>query len=218
MTERFLKIDGHNTYHEWHLIMESMSIEMPEPKTHTVELDGTDGALDLSEALAGRMTYKDRALSFTFITDYGTRDDRTLILDAIARTVHGKRVRLIEPDHPYMYLDARLRLADKANTNAYASLKITGTASPYYTANEDISHDIVLAGEEMNVAITNGGSKQVLPLLTVTGSVTIASNGKTTSLSDGKYTVSDIRLNPGANIFTVNGNGTIKFTWREGYL
>ena len=102
--ERYFKFDKFNTFTDWDLILTAKDVTPPEPKIYKVDIDGMDGTLDLSEALSGQVVYKDRTVSAKFWTDHGTRADRNYLLRRIRQAIHGKKVRIVEPDDPDHYL------------------------------------------------------------------------------------------------------------------
>ena len=48
-----VKIGEKHTFKDWNLILLSVDIDFPNPKTETVDIPGTDGELDFSEVLTG---------------------------------------------------------------------------------------------------------------------------------------------------------------------
>ena len=217
--ERFFIFDSKNTWYDWRLILTAKNIPDAEPNTNYVKLDGMSGTLDLSEALTGEITYADRTITATFWTDYGTRKDREALLQKITASLHGKKVKIIEPDNPDSYLYGRVKIKSKPNNLAYAELSIEAVCEPYrYALNESERRVDVNSSSVTNVVINNNGVKTLCPVITVTGNVDIIYNGNTTSLSTGAYKISDIRLYNGVNVIGVSGNGTVTFSYREATL
>lgn len=217
--ERYFILDKFNTWYDWHLIVTAKDIPDAEPKTNYVSLDGMSGTLDLSEALTGEVTYDDRTITATFWTDYGTRKDRTILLRNITAALHGKKVKIIEPDDPDHYFIGRIKIKSKVNILPYAEFTIEAICEPWrYSNNESVRNVEVNSTVDTDVIITNNGVKTLCPTITVIGEVDITYNGNTTPLTDGTYKVSDIKLRQGTNIVSVSGNGSVTFSYREADL
>lgn len=216
--ERYFILDKFNTWYDLRLIITAKSIEDAEPKTNYVKLDGMNGSLDLSEVLTGEITYDDRTVSATFWTDNGNFKDREALLRKITASLHGKKIKIIEPDDPTHYFYGRVKIKSKKNNLAYAEFTIEAICDPWRYAIEEIERRVDVNGEEVNVVINNNGVKTLSPVIIVAGSVEISHNGHTTQLAEGTYKISDIRLRQGANIIGVSGNGSVTFSYREGDL
>ena len=217
--ERYFILDKFNTWYDWRLILTSKDVTPPEPKTNYVELDGADGTLDLSEALTGEITYKDRTVSATFWTDEGSRDDRSILLKKIVSVLHGKKIKLIEPDDPDHYFYGRVNVKSVNNIIPYATFTIEVICEPWrYAVNDTVRTIQVYSPIVTKAIINNNGVKTLSPVISVKGSVDITYNGVKTSLTAGTYKISDIRLRQGANVIGVSGNGSVTFTYKEADL
>ena len=216
--ERFFVLDKFNTWYDWRLIVTAKDVTPPEPKTNYVELDGAHGTLDLSEALTGEVTYQDRTVTATFWTDEKTMVDRKILLQTIVRALHGKKIKVVEPDDPDHYFYGRLKVKTATHFPAYMSFNVEITCEPWRYAIEETKRLIEVEAEENNVVIRNTGVKTLCPTINVTGSVTLTYNGASVELSDGSYKISDIKLCQGFNIVTVSGTGSVEFVYREADL
>ena len=135
--ERFFILDKFNTWSDWRFYLTSKSTTDPEPKTNYISLDGMSGTLDLSEALSGEITYGDRTVSATFWTDEGSFRDRESRLRKIVAALHGKKIKIIEPDDPDHYFYGRIKVKSKNNKLAYADLTIEAVCEPWRYALEE---------------------------------------------------------------------------------
>jgi hypothetical protein len=217
--ERYFIIDKFNTWYDLHSIITAKTIPDAEPKTNYVNLDGKSGSLDLSEALTGEITYNDRTISATFWTDYGTRTDREALLHKITASLHGKKVKVIEPDDFNHYFYGRVKIKSKKNTLAYAEFTIEAVCDPWrYALEETVRRVDIDTAEVIDVVINNNGVKTLFPIITVYGSVEISYNGQKSALTAGIYKFSDIKLRQGVNIIGVSGNGSVIFSYREADL
>lgn len=214
--ERYFILDKFNTWYDWRLILTAKDVTPPEPKTNYINLDGMSGTLDLSESLTGDVTYADRTVSASFWTCEGTFKERASLLRKIVTTLHGKKIKIIEPDDPDHYFYGRVVVKSITNILPYATFKIEAICDPWrYT--EDIERLIEVNGQT-SVVINNNGVKTIIPIIDVVGTVDITYKGQTISLTDGSYMVSEIKLYQGVNVMTVSGNGSVTFTYKEADL
>ena len=216
---RFFILDKYNTWYDWDLVLTAKDVTPPEPKTNYVALDGMNGTLDLSEALTKEVTYDDRTVTATFWTDNGTYKEREKLLKDITRAIHGKKIRLIEPDDTEHYFLGRVKIKSRVNNLAYAEFSIEAICEPWrYALNDSVRRVDVSSDVPINVVINNYGIKTLSPTIDIEGTVNIEYEGATVSLPSGQYKLPDIKLRYGANIIGVSGNGSATFTYKEGDL
>jgi hypothetical protein len=216
--ERYFILDKFNTWYDLRLIVTAKTIPDAEPKTNYVTLDGMSGSLDLSEALTGEIAYNDRTISATFWTDNGNREDREALLRKITASLHGKKVKIIEPDDPDHYFYGRVKIKSKKNNLAYAEFTIDAVCEPWRYDIEETVRRVDATASITDVVINNHGVKTLSPLISVTGSIMLTYNGQSTLLTDGTYKISDIKLRQGVNVIGVSGSGTVIFAYREAEL
>lgn len=217
--ERFFILDKFNTWFDWKLILTAKDITPPEPKTNLVNIDGMSGSLDLSEALTGEVTYNDRTVSATFWTSEGTYKDRASLLRNIIASLHGKKVKIIEPDDPRHYFLGRIKVNAITNILPYLEFTIEATCEPWRYSIDDTFRTFVANSTIVNnVVINNNGVKTLTPDIDVVGAIDIIYNDTKISLIDGFYKIPDIRLKQGVNIIGVSGDGSVTFKYKEADL
>lgn len=217
--ERFFILDKFNTWYNWRLILTAKDITPPEPKTNYVNLDGMSGTLDLSESLTGEVTYKDRTITASFWTDEGSYKDRERLLREIIAALHGKKIKIIEPDDPEHYFYGRVKIKSRKNILAYAEFTIEAVCEPWrYSIYDTVRRIEVSSRNAANLVIHNNGVKTLCPVITVTGSVNIIYNGVTTPLTAGSYKITNIKLYQGVTVIGVSGNGSVNLTYKEADL
>lgn len=217
--ERFFILDKFNTWYNWRLILTAKDITPPEPKINYVNLDGMSGTLDLSESLTGEVTYEDRTITASFWTDEGSYKDRERLLREITTALHGKKIRIIEPDDPEHYFYGRVKIKSRENNLAYAEFTIEAVCEPWrYSIYDTVRRIEVNNQNAADLVIHNNGVKTLCPVITVTGSVNIVYNGVTTPLTAGSYKITTIKLYQGVTVIGVSGNGSVKLTYKEADL
>jgi len=213
--ERFFLLDKFNTWYDWRLILTAKDVTPPEPKTNYVELDGMSGTLDLSESLTGEITYEDRTITATFWTDEGSYKDRERLLQTITAVLHGKKIKIVDPDDPDHYFFGRVKIKSRLNILPYAEFSIEAICEPWRYAHTDTVRTAEVNGSAVDVVIHNHGVKTLSPDIVVTGSITITYEGMSADLTAGSYKISDIKLRQGVNVVTVSGTGSVTFTYKE---
>ena len=217
--ERYFILNDFNTWTDWCLILTAKDVTPPEPKTNYINIDGMSGSLDLSESLTGEITYQDRTVTASFWTDAGSYADREKLINNIVSELHGKKVKIIEPDTPHYYFLGRVVVKSRLNNKAYAEFTIECICDPWRYSLQDtirtVSVDNLLP---MIVVLSNGGAKKVYPRVKVDGSVKIEYKGITIELTSGEYALPDIKLEKGFNMLKVSGTGTLIFTYKEADL
>ena len=211
--------ESRNTDSTWGLIMSAKRIGMPEPRIVKVDMADRDGEIDLSETLRGRVSYKNRPLSFSFInTD--AQWTWQLEYSEIVRFVHGKRLKIIDPDTSTEYYIGRCTVSEPTYIGAALMFfDINVDADPYRLH----LHETVVTApmlENLLVQLRNE-HMPVVPVITTDGDVTIRFGTFSTALTAGSvYRIPEITLEQGMNeIEIVSGTGTeITFTYRQGAI
>lgn len=216
--ERFFILDKFNTWYDWGLIVTAKEITPPEPKTNYVEIGGANGTLDLSESLTGEVVYNDRTISASFWTSEGSYKDREKLLRNIVAVLHGKKIKIIEPDDPTHYFYGRVTVKSVTNILPYMEFSIEATCEPWRYAVDDSERRIEIYNSSVDAVIINNGVKTLSPIITVSGSVDIRYNGVTVSLTEGSYRLSNVKLYNGVNVIGVSGRGSVIFTYKEALL
>lgn len=128
---RGVTFDDKHSYWEWGLMLKKApEITTPEPKTYYVDILGAHGQMDLTEALSGRVQYKDRQIKLEFISMAG-REEWSAIYSAFLAEVHGlaKEIRL-DDDPAYVY-KGRVTVGTPTWENECVTLPVTIEAEPF---------------------------------------------------------------------------------------
>lgn len=207
-----------HTVADWGLILSAKHIDPPSPKIVTVSIDGRDGTLDLSRTLTGEMSYNDREASFSFLITEGSQSDRAYMIRTITNAIHGRRLNIIEPDSPDLYLVGECSVSNVVNTKAYGSFNVKAICEPYRYSISEINRTITATSDSVDIVLTNSGRRALVPVITVTGSVNLVIGTTNASLSTGTYKLPSLVLRTGTTTVKVSGSGTVTFTYREAVL
>ena len=214
--ERFFLFGEYNTWTDWGLILTKKDdIEPPDVKTNYVEIDGMNGSLDLSESLSGEPTYKNRTFSAAFCACEGAYEERRALIRSITAALHGRKMKIIEPDDPDHYFFGRVKIKDVKHSVPLSEFSVECTCDPWrYELHETIHTIDVSSQTPVAVQIYNSGRRTVCPDISVSGQVTFTCCGITSEATDGSYKVTTFKLYQGENIILVSGNGTLTLTYR----
>lgn len=132
-----LRIGNKNTWDDWHIVPDSRPvINPPGVKTNYVNVPGTDGALDYTEALSG-LRYENRQGSWTFyvMNDYGQpKYDYKYwheLYSAIVNHLHGNYLPVYSEDDPLYLYYGRLSVNAWNSEKDYSKITINYVLEPY---------------------------------------------------------------------------------------
>ncbi len=126
-----ITIGDRNTWSDWHLIPASRPLLNPPPvKTSIIEIPGADGALDLTESMAGRATFGDRTGSWTFYVDNG-HGNWADIYSTIMTYLHGKQTTCVLEDDPLFYYEGRFSVNQWSSEASNSKIVINYEVGPY---------------------------------------------------------------------------------------
>lgn len=121
-----------HSWWDWGLMLKTAPmISAPEPKTHYVDVLGAHGALDLTEALTGKVQYKNRTISLEFIATAG-REEWSAVYSAILAELHGQMTEITLDDDPMHRYKGRVTVGDPEWDNVTAvTLRMTAEVEPF---------------------------------------------------------------------------------------
>jgi len=140
----------------------------PEPKWVRVSVPGADGAVDLSRALAGQVTYERREISLQFVGKCASHAAALALVHQMRRALHGARVRVetVLTAQIGGYYIADCECDGVALTSGEVTVDVTATADPFIrignqtlalpsTATDALSGSVakVTTGHDPSVAI-----------------------------------------------------------------
>ena len=127
----------------------------PEPKWVRVSVPGADGAVDLSRALAGQVTYERREIALQFVGKCASHASALALVHQMRRALHGARVRMetVLTAQINGYYIADCECDGVALTSGEVTVDVTATADPFIrVGNQTLA---LLAGAEQTGAAQN---------------------------------------------------------------
>jgi hypothetical protein len=231
-----------NTWDDWHLIPQSRPVFLPpDLKTSYIEVPGTDGTKDLSEALTGEIKYKNRQGSISFYVDNGHKPWE-IVYSEIMNYLHGQQMKAYLEDDPGFYYEGRFSVNTWRSEKNRSEIVIDYNVAPYkidfYSSAEDwlwdpfnldtgIIRDYsnVRVDGELNVTMY-GSRRTTIP----TFITSLDDSNKPIllswselkdmnfSLTNGNNKFPDIKVKNDISTFTFKGKGVISIDYRGGSL
>lgn len=206
-----------HTADDWGLVMNRKDIGTPKVKEKYIELADRDGELDFTDALLGVPAYSTRELSFDF--EYlDSPTEWTSLFTEIRNFLHGRRLKIFEPDDDMYYYLGRVSVSDPSG-GLVKAFTITVKADTWkYKATGETT--VTEAVEANKTIILLNDWRPVVPIITTTGSAAFSFGGANYSIAGtGTFRFPKLRLGYGANRITfTSGSGDITFTYQEGAI
>lgn len=214
---REFKIGNFWTYGDFHaLIQNGWSLDPAEPKTNYVDIPGGDGSLDLSEAVAGHVTYKDRGFNATLILPPMARKNWETYRRNLTNAIHGFVLDLTLPDDQEHYLRGRFSVGAYDDSDIWATVAITAVCEPWRFKNKLTTRTFKVTGTQ-TVELSNE-RRLAVPKVTTNASITLTYQGTQTTLAAGTYSLISLMLDSGNNIIKIDGSATVTFEYQEASL
>ena len=204
--------DNWHSLRDFSLILQKKTIEPPNVKTSTVDVEGMDGELDLTDFF-GEPFYENRKISMDFIAYSVRYDDFDALFSKIQNAIHGKKMKVVFDSDASFYWIGRATVNEWRTDRTSGSVSIEIDAEPYkYKKYTTVISEAVTGEREF---ILTNLRKSVIPHFKTDAEMQIVFNGATYSASAGEYTFEDILLKEGKNLLTVKGTGNITIEYQE---
>ena len=188
-----------HSYLDFGVILTEQNIGLPTPKTYTVNIEGMDGNLDLSECF-GEMKYENRTLKFTFesidkITDWQAK------MTKISSFLHGQKMKITTWSDPDFYYVGRCRIDEYNSKSKLGKIVISCDCEPFKYKQNITTFNLV----EGSNTVQNSRMTVYADLI---NEAEITINGKTYNAGAHLRT---IKLTSGTNNLNSSGSATLIF-------
>ena len=196
------------------VLLDGYVLGPPEPKTYTVDIPGGNGVLDLTEALLGEVTYKNRSHEFTFAVINASDFEKTKTL--VSNFLHGKEFDYkITMDPEYTY-HGRFTVSEYSHgmysIGKVGTIKITIDARPFKFKDEQVYKVDAIGGK---IVYFESGRLRVKPTIETDGFVKVISGNKLFRLPQGTWTINDILFEEGSNELYFNSYEIHNLVWKD---
>lgn len=141
-------LNGKHSLTDYGMVMKDRPIiGPPEPKTATIDVPGSDGLLDMTEAITGEVKFKPRPITLTFkarIADSEQAEFESTLMDDL----HGKRIEVILDEDPEWVWAGRAVVAFSDKSDWQETITISLTADPYKLAKEETVIELARPSQE----------------------------------------------------------------------
>lgn len=131
----FIELKSGKEYHSWDTWgmgwLEPYTIDYPIAKTHTIDIPGADGVMDLTEALNGYVHYDNRKIELNFSCPDKDYFEYEKLRQEVAKILHGRKCKIILDNDEKYYYEGRLSINFEKSSKAESTLTITGDMDPY---------------------------------------------------------------------------------------
>ena len=203
--ENTLVIDGTDLGDIFGLsVLDGFELPLPEPKTYTVNVPGSDGVIDLTE-FAGDIAYQQRSQTFT-LAAVGLTDRAAQVLQTqLARLVHGRRKTFALGQDPGWTYAGRFALGTPSHDSGTTvwTWPLTVTADPYKTRDDSPLTWLINAAGGVTLTLPVG-RRRVCPTIQVQRTTLVSHGGRTWTLQPGASRIRDLWLSLGDDELTIN--------------
>lgn len=207
------------SFQDLHLIQQKVEVQPAEPKLNLIDIPGADGSKDLSELPAGRMTYKDRTITWTFALYPGDNWDAKH--SQVSNALNGKRCTIRLHSDWDWYYDGRVIVKKYNLDKALRQITVEAICAPYKRRHALSGGDFNITTAPLSITLSNE-QMPVVPDFYADVDAEITWNGYSAVIAPGVwYSSLDIELPKGDSLIGVRAlteSGTIRILYREGSL
>lgn len=210
---------AYHSNRDLHLIQQQLEIGAAIPNINIVDVPGSDGGADLTEAIGIGVTYQPRELKWTFAPYPGA--DFQQMLHNVQSKLEGRRMNIILDSDPEWYYDGRVYVSEIGSVAPERHIIVTAICKPYRYKRES-SYNNTQVNTTGKTVTLNVGQAYTIPEVASTVPVQITFGGKVINITQTNTFLRVPALYmAGRNSLSVkstSGTGTINFNWREGAL
>jgi hypothetical protein len=212
----YLTVGGADLYERFGMaVTDGFELSPPEPVTHTVDVPGRNGALDLTEALSGDVTFSNRKMAFELLWVGDAMAGFEAAKTALSNYLHGRRLAFtwsLDPGYEYT---GRFSLTGYSSGIDYGTVSLEVDADPYKIKGP-MSASLEAPG---GTAALSCGRMPCVPTITTSGTATVSADGYgPEEFPAGTHRVRGLVLRQGDNDVTVECTQPVELSWEWGDL
>lgn len=202
----------------FHLIQQKVDVSPAEPQILSVEVPGSNGSVDLTEALGVGIKYKDRRIVWTYALYPG--DNWETVRSKVSNALNGKLASITLDSDPDWRYTGRLRVSAYTTDRLLRQITIEAICYPYKRRAEASTRNVThRAGVDTYVTIGTGEEWQI-PSIISDADCELRQDDITYTLRAGiEYRIPEW-YSKGAFGCVLQGAtaATVTFSWWEGSL
>ena len=205
-------IGGEDVYSRWGLVLSGESdLGTAEPKTYTVDIPGGNGAIDLTSALTGDVSYNTREMSLVLI---GAEIDNVHELRTkLCNRIHGQRLDFAFDFDPGYTYHGRFSVSGFEPMGDGVKITLTVTADPYKSKGTQAYKLNATGGKLYRF---ESGRRKVHPVIECDQVCffTLLPDGDEITVPAGTYRLNDVLFEQGMNECWINTQKFYDVTWQ----
>lgn len=196
------------------ILIDGFVLNPPEPKFYMIDIPGGNGTIDLTEALGGDVSYKNREQEFTFKLIYPDRFETMKTL--VSNFLHGKYFEYqLTWDPGYTYR-GRFQVVSYSHIakakGKLGEIVIKTTSDPYKYKEDQILYVNGVGGKKVTCV---SGRKPVRPIIQSARSVLVYWNGHSIQVPAGTHRLNDVLFHEGGNDIYFNTYSIRNTKWED---
>lgn len=199
MLEKTVDFDDENSFEDYGIVFESLTIGAAEPQLVLIDVPFRNGSLDETDYF-GDVRYKDRELTMGFLIPWWAEDQHN-IYSEVLNNLNGKRKRVILSADQDWYYEGRLSVGEFKIDNGFFKFEIKATVDPYKYS-DTLKRFIPDYNEGTEIVLQNDYMKSI-PEFESGTAIQVIFNDNVYNFSPGLHKNSGIVLTEGKNYMTV---------------
>lgn len=197
---QFIRVGGVDLFDEYGLaLLDGWSVPPPAPKLYEVDIPGGDGSIDVTESIAGDVSYQQRQCTFELL--YVGGGDFEAVKTRLASMLHGRRLDFwLSADPEYTYT-GRFSIDNWYPVVHAGRIMLNCSADPY-KLKEHKAVRVAAAGGA--TVVLPCGRKRQSPRVSCESETLVCFEGQTVRVQPGSWQLHDLWLSEGDNELYVN--------------
>ncbi len=199
------------------LIQQKVEVSPAEPQILLVDVPGSNGSADLTEALGVGIKYKDRVITWTYALYPGADYEATR--SKVANALNGKRAEIILDSDPTYKYEGRLRVESYASDRLLQQITIKAICYPYKRKRIE-SSEILSKRAHVDLAFSvRTGEEWLVPTVETSADIVLRHEGISYTLTSGVHSIPGWYSRGSFSGMISGANpSTVVIRWKEGSL
>ena len=195
-------------YETYGIFLKAYDAPPPAPKVFMVDVEGADGAVDMSE-WSGDVKYENRPVSVQLLDTIGN-------YKSLLNSISGRKCDIWFSNDTLHYYTGRFTNSTASTRRHITDIEIEFTCEPWKLSKAVTK---VTSAVSSNTQLSlKAERKPCIPKVTLTQACTLTWDGEAHQLQAGEHTPYWLVVTDERKTLTVNGSGNITLEWRDGVI